>query len=225
MKETISCGICCLRKKNNKYEFVMVKKNCSYSFFNFTLGKYEKNMRNMFNNMTFDEKNIICSRNYEFVFYNCYRNRKNVKISKKKYAKLEKKYNNFINSNSFKDIFNTVNIDDLWEFPKGKLENNENMIECAMREFEEETSIMTFKYKVLFDVEPLILNKIHNGINYKSIYYFAIYLSNHDDLTFKYDFNPEVCEKAWRFVNDKQLKKKILDKVKSYFKPKYLPPF
>jgi ADP-ribose pyrophosphatase YjhB (NUDIX family) len=70
----------------------------------------------------------------------------------------------------------------LWEIPKGSKNHvhgnsyevlPETNIDCAMREFFEETSIKNDKYKVLYDVEPIIESFIDNDIIYKMVYYIA----------------------------------------------------
>ncbi len=78
----------------------------------------------------------------------------------------------------------------LWEAPKGgknpiNLKEPQNQkepqnpkeetnIDCAVREFYEETSISDNKYKILYDVNPLIDSYIDNDINYKTVYYIAM---------------------------------------------------
>ena len=63
-----------------------------------------------------------------------------------------------------------------WGFPKGKRNNLESNIECAKREFEEETGLNESNYEVLDRLYPLVENiKGSNGINYKHVYYIALF--------------------------------------------------
>ena len=62
-----------------------------------------------------------------------------------------------------------------WEFPKGRRNYHEKNINCACREFEEETSLTKNDYNLLINLPPI--QEIFYGTNkilYKHIYYFAI---------------------------------------------------
>lgn len=76
----------------------------------------------------------------------------------------------------------------MWEIPKGgKLHNprqinfspefritsEETDIDCAIREFYEETSVSPNKYSLFYDTAPIVHSHIDNDVNYKTIYYIA----------------------------------------------------
>jgi ADP-ribose pyrophosphatase YjhB (NUDIX family) len=62
-----------------------------------------------------------------------------------------------------------------WGFPKGKRNGNESNIDCAKREFEEETGLNDSDYVVLDRLYPLIENVVgSNGVNYKHVYYIGL---------------------------------------------------
>jgi 8-oxo-dGTP pyrophosphatase MutT (NUDIX family) len=62
-----------------------------------------------------------------------------------------------------------------WGFPKGRKNTSENNLECAIREFEEETGLGKDEYMLLDNIEPIIENLIGtNGKKYRHIYYLAI---------------------------------------------------
>ena len=66
-----------------------------------------------------------------------------------------------------------------WGFPKGKRNNDETNLECAKREFEEETGLSEENYVLLDRLYPLVENiKGSNGINYKHVYYIALFNKN-----------------------------------------------
>ena len=68
-----------------------------------------------------------------------------------------------------------------WGFPKGKRNNNESNLECAKREFQEETGLIEENYTLLDRLFPLIeIIKGSDGINYKHVYYMAIFNNNID---------------------------------------------
>ena len=62
-----------------------------------------------------------------------------------------------------------------WGFPKGRRSNMEKNIDCAIREFNEETNLTNSDYNVINSIEPFTEELIGtNKINYKHIYYIAI---------------------------------------------------
>lgn len=61
----------------------------------------------------------------------------------------------------------------IWEMPKGGKNSDESNIDCAIREFYEETSIKSNKYRILYDVNPLVDSFVDNDIIYKTVYYIA----------------------------------------------------
>jgi len=75
-----------------------------------------------------------------------------------------------------------------WEIPKGKLLNNEEMIDGAIREFSEETSLTREDITVYKNIEPIV--EIFKGTDDKSymyVYYIAL-LNNNVDLIYN-DFD------------------------------------
>ena len=69
-----SYGIALIRynKLKKNYEFLMIKKRNSYAFVDFVLGRYNINNKkyiiSLFNNMTYEEKLIIISLNFEMIW-------------------------------------------------------------------------------------------------------------------------------------------------------------
>jgi len=62
----------------------------------------------------------------------------------------------------------------VWEIPKGRKHRDESEINCAIREFEEETFINPEGYKIV-TTKPVSVNHISNNICYVSKYYIAAY--------------------------------------------------
>jgi len=77
-----------------------------------------------------------------------------------------------------------------WGFPKGRRIENETNIECAKREFIEETGLKEEDFILLDRLFPLIENiKGTNGINYKHVYYIALLKDNFNTKNIKLNQN------------------------------------
>lgn len=62
-----------------------------------------------------------------------------------------------------------------WGFPKGRRNHVESDMDCAIREFEEETNITSDKYILLKNIDPLVENFVGtNGKKYRHVYYLAL---------------------------------------------------
>lgn len=124
-----------------------------------------------------------------------------VEIHKLYHEKKNKFENNFLRDKNV-SLQNLVqqssNSEILWEIPKGRKDevetktisgeehkrlsttstmrdakHPETNLDCAIREFFEETSITSNKYKILYDVDPIVDSFIDNSTIYKTVYYIA----------------------------------------------------
>lgn len=61
-----------------------------------------------------------------------------------------------------------------WGFPKGRRHRNESDIDCAVREFMEETGYTKDDFKIVEQINPIVEEFLGtNGIKYRHIYYVA----------------------------------------------------
>ena len=66
-----------------------------------------------------------------------------------------------------------------WGFPKGRKLRGESDLDCAVREFSEETGLDSTDIKIITSVKPIIENIIGtNGVSYRHVYYLAENLSD-----------------------------------------------
>jgi 8-oxo-dGTP pyrophosphatase MutT (NUDIX family) len=75
-------------------------------------------------------------------------------------------------------IHQSLSAEIIWEIPKGRKNPGESLyietnLDCAMREFYEETSIDDTKYKICYNIEPIVNSFVDEKIIYKTIYYIA----------------------------------------------------
>lgn len=66
-----------------------------------------------------------------------------------------------------------------WGFPKGRRNKYETQLECAVREFKEESGYTENDIKIINEIEPLVEEFVGtNGVNYKHVYYVAEMVSD-----------------------------------------------
>lgn len=94
-----------------------------------------------------------------------------------------------------------------WGFPKGRREKYETDIECAFREFIEETSFKG-NFQILNKIPPIEENIIGtNGIHYRHIYYVAITFNNE---SLGHNNSPEINDAKFFCIED------AIDSIRTY---------
>ena len=84
----------------------------------------------------------------------------------------------FINLQYFIDNSKTNYMMTEWEFPKGRRNHRESDLECAIREFQEETNYNMDDYCLIKNINPFNEEFVgENYVRYKYIYYIG-YLTN-----------------------------------------------
>lgn len=68
----------------------------------------------------------------------------------------------------------TKSVDQLWEIPKGGIEPGESFLQCAQREFREETNVSAHKYSILGGVDPVARTFTCNETTYSENYFVAM---------------------------------------------------
>jgi 8-oxo-dGTP pyrophosphatase MutT (NUDIX family) len=99
-----------------------------------------------------------------------------------------------------------------WEFPKGRRNNKEKDLECALREFEEETGINKNKISVVENILPF--EEIFIGTNHKSYKhkYFLAYMEekNEEMEDLEHYQVTEVSKIEWKTID------KCLESIRPY---------
>lgn len=208
----------------DKIFFMMVSRRFSLGFIEFIRGKYDvynsKNIIDIFEQMYESEITLINDNDYDDILY-FFLNRKNEikeivlkKIYEGKYGNeyidAKNKFSLLQNPDSQVPLdlyFYTTHIKSKWNnaewgFPKGRRDKrSEENINCAIREFQEETGYHENEYSILDKIEPLEEKLVGtNGIEYRHIYYLA--LNNcKDHFIEKYD-NYEIGKIEWMNYQD-----------------------
>ncbi len=184
-------------KETTVQKVVLVQRRNTIGLIEFIRGKYEVNNHNyiikLFNMMTFDEKRMF----REYDSFDMLRT----------LIGLKKEFNYRGEYNDSKKKFNTLRDDPKgnqihmlldksytkwnspeWGAPKGRRNNKEYDIECAIREFVEETNIKYRNINVYRNIKPL--EEIYKGVNgvvYKHTYFIADIkdtIESHENITY-----------------------------------------
>ncbi len=194
-----SYGIICYTIVNNIVKYLMVQRKDSITYIEFIRGKYTLNnvdyIEYLFQNMTVSERNTIKDNSIENLWKMLWSgpisNRLNLEFKDSK-IKFYKLYNGYLFKRNSKNIsiieninlnkiIDKVNIEypnviDLeWEIPKGRRDLNETDIDCALREFEEESGLkvnnISLCHYIKKPIEEVFLSL--NKTRYRHIYYIA----------------------------------------------------
>jgi 8-oxo-dGTP pyrophosphatase MutT (NUDIX family) len=188
----ISIGIILYRKnkQTNEFEFLMIRRNESFGFSDFF---YSKNINynlsiieNVINEMTIIEKKNILSylKNNDCSYFTEQQKKKITTIS------------NLCDSSKLLNLSNiiedstTIWTEPEWGFPKGRRNNSERELDCALREFEEETGINKYNIKLIENIIPY--EEIFIASNYKT-YKHKYFIAEVDD---DVDYNLDNYQKA-----------------------------
>jgi 8-oxo-dGTP pyrophosphatase MutT (NUDIX family) len=192
MKDT-SYGIILFTIRNNQVLFLVAKRRYTYSYIEFLFSKRERERRVLINNMTHREISQILGYKLErlwediylepfsyFSFKHSWKHSSFRRYMIEVFKESKRKYGEDLIATLSKESGNE-DTKSPWEFPKGKPNKGETGLECALREFKEETGIDT-RIFVRTAEEFFIENYIgeDDGVIYNSVLY-PMFV-NYDDL-------------------------------------------
>lgn len=193
-----SFGIITYKIINDDLYYLMVQRKDSLCYTEFIRGKYDiKNIRyisKMLRYMTKFEQDKLLNNDFDYLWNSMWVNnsnnmRKEYNNSSNKFKTLKGGYkiksNNEVKNITLDILINENSLTETeWEFPKGRRKVNEKDINCALREFEEESGI----HKNLLIVEDTSKQYEEifigsNNLRYRNIFYLASYTKNniHDE--------------------------------------------
>jgi 8-oxo-dGTP pyrophosphatase MutT (NUDIX family) len=179
-----SCGILFLREifepmklpvNPSNVSVLMVRRKDSMAYMEFIRGKYDPTepayIKKLLENMTIDEQKLIETEQFDTLWANLWGHGRDTHsleydIAKTNYETIDKK--------KLISEARSVYTEPEWGFPKGRRTKGESDIECANREFWEETNIPADAYEI---VDKLCFTEVFTGTNnikYKHIYYVAL---------------------------------------------------
>ena len=214
----MSLGIVLYKIKDSKLYYLLVQRRDTLGFVEFMRGKYNienlKYINELFEIMTGQERLNILTYSFDVLWENLWMN-KNLNKFHNEYNNSKKKFNKLkmgiIIDNiiiSLETIHKSIPIiyhEAEWGFPKGRRNLKESDIECAKREFMEETGYREEHYKLDMGIEPV--SEIFSGTNnirYMHMYYIAESLYDKILTINKDDFNQvsEISHLDWFLFED-----------------------
>jgi len=180
-KPITSIGILCYRYNlTNEIEFLLVQRKDTLGYVDFLRGKYSDTnpfqLNNILSEMTEDEFARIKTSEYKELWYKLWN-----KVTESYDIKNEEKFN--LIKRTKPDIFqNSPWKEPEWGFPKGRRNFKERDLECALREFEEETGYDKKDLHLIKNINPC--EEIFTGSNLKSYKhrYFLAYMKYEDTI-------------------------------------------
>jgi 8-oxo-dGTP pyrophosphatase MutT (NUDIX family) len=206
----------------DKIYFLLIRRKHSLNYVEFIRGKYDKNNLNKliecFELMSKKEIENIKNNDFEFLWDDLWKETSKNKMYQKEFKKSKKLFNNLKEENILEKLLEINPLYDTpeWGIPKGRRNYFEKNIECAIREFNEETTMKENNYVILKNLYSVQENyKGTNNLNYKHIYYLSISDSanevNYDNIE---SSNNEIGNIGW-FTWDEAIKK-----IRPYYKSK-----
>lgn len=229
-KPLISYGLICFNKfkiniKKHTYKIILVKRKDTIGYIEFLRGKYREDeddyIMQLINMMTIEEKKRILEVNDFDKLRELVKMTKKNYIYKNEYEKSKYKFNKLKELNKLEELISkstTTWLECEWGLPKGRKNSKEHDLQCATREFLEETNLKKEHISILLNIKPLEEEyKGINGIIYKHVYYFCEYNDENETLS----INPlnknqtnEISDLKW-FTH-----KECNENIRDYYKEK-----
>lgn len=176
----ISCGLILLNKPTlpvdpASVKMLMVRRKDSMAYTEFLRGKYMPDdteyIKKLISNMTVGEQTVLCSTTFDDLWTSHWgeergHHSQEFETSKERF-----------NSIKIAQIVESVNSgysESEWGFPKGRRLHRESDMDCAIREFSEETNIRRDTYVIC---KNLLLSESFtgtNGVKYKHVYFVCV---------------------------------------------------
>jgi 8-oxo-dGTP pyrophosphatase MutT (NUDIX family) len=189
-----SYGIILFRKNKDAIQYLMIRRKDSFGYIDFMRGKYSPynifQIQKIVDEMSVLEKTRILGEPFDHLWTQMWGETSNVQYKNEELSsskKMELIRNGVIINDenvTLKSIIEnskTQWLETEWEFPKGRRNNKEKDLECALREFEEETGINKNKISVIENILPF--EEIFIGTNHKSYKhkYFLAYMQEENE--------------------------------------------
>lgn len=201
----LSCGVLLIDSSHipissNAANILMIRRKDSMSFAEFMRGKYDPTnipyVSTLIQNMTLKEQALIATETFETLWRMLWgddRSSPDFAVSRERFHQLNRV--ELMRSNL------SVYTEPEWGFPKGRRMRGETDLDCALREFHEETNISREAYSVVNNLRLEETFTGLNGIRYRHVYFVAL-LKNPALVDLKQKMTPmqrrEISGIAWK---------------------------
>jgi 8-oxo-dGTP pyrophosphatase MutT (NUDIX family) len=165
----------------DKIKILMVRRKHSLNYIEFIRGKYDidnkQQINKLFKLMTIQENIKILNSNFDELWNELWKETAKSKIYQKEFNLSKLKFED-LKANNFYNLLGETGLSEYqepeWGFPKGRRNSNEKNINCAIREFMEETNI-DGNYLHILERLNYITEEYQgtNSIDYRHVYYLA----------------------------------------------------
>jgi 8-oxo-dGTP pyrophosphatase MutT (NUDIX family) len=211
-----SYGIILFRSIKQSIQFLMIRRKDTFGYIDFIRGKYSVNnlsqLVSIINEMSLEEKERIITQPFETLWCEMW-SKSNIQYKNEEFSS-KKKFDSIREGIWFDDKL--VTLKDIvsmsttkwketeWEFPKGRRNQKEKDLDCALREFEEETGILRTDIKIIENVLPF--EEMFIGSNHKSYKhkYFLAFIDDENSVDFNLNNfqKTEVSKLEWKTFVD-----------------------
>jgi len=169
-----------INNRDDSLHFLLIQRKDSISYVEFIRGKYNPQdneyICKLLRNMTQKEQCQILSMTFDELWNSVWGENSKLKSHKTNYDSSEKKYIQIIGIMPHLIKENSSRwTEPEWGFPKGRRNPHESDINCAVREFQEETGLKRCEFTVIQNTSPISETFFgSNQVHYCHKYYIAI---------------------------------------------------
>lgn len=211
-----SYGIIAFKRSEQGIKYLMIRRKDTFGYIDFIRGKYSPfnivQVRKIINEMSVQEKQNILRKSFNELWHEMwgealrsqYKNEEN--ISSKKFETIRTGVPCNEKIINLEDIVKESNTDwkeTEWEFPKGRRNYQEKDLDCALREFQEETGICKDQLHLIDNLIPF--DELYIGSNHKSYKhrYFLGYIEDvFDEISMNEYQKTEVSKIEWKTLDE-----------------------
>ena len=165
---------------NDSIQFLLIQRKDSLSFVEFIRGKYnpyeDEYIGRLLRGMTGAEQEQILSKTFDELWHSVWGESSSVKSHKNDYETSDKKF--FTIKEQLPELIKNnpaTWMEPEWGFPKGRRNPHESDLNCAIREFQEETGLKRSDFTIIQNTYPISETFFgSNQVHYCHKYYIAI---------------------------------------------------
>ena len=197
-----------MNQPKTEIEFLMIRRKDSFGYIDFIRGKYQMHspakVQQLINEMSAGEKLRLTTSSFTTMWQQLWGD-KNARSDE---MSAMRKFDSLVrgdDSVSLLDLIqnSTTNWEETeWEFPKGRRNSYEKDVDCALREFEEETGYSRDDICIIENVSPY--EEIFIGSNNKSYKhkYFLAVLKDDNEINLQNYQKSEVSKLEWKTIDE-----------------------